>query len=92
MHRDRLKMCLCFYLLVYLFIYLLNCYFYRCRCCLYIGNGRVIGAPLRMRRPEDQSPSAASAGLMMEVVRHYNLHTYSIYIYSNTQHTLVVHM
>ncbi|XP_050442594.1 zinc finger protein basonuclin-2-like isoform X2 [Adelges cooleyi] len=30
------------------------------------GNGRVIGAPLRMRRPEDQSPSAASAGLMME--------------------------
>ncbi|XP_050520890.1 zinc finger protein basonuclin-2-like isoform X3 [Daktulosphaira vitifoliae] len=31
------------------------------------GNGRVIGAPLRMRRPEDQSPSAASAGLMMEV-------------------------
>lgn len=37
---------------------------------LFTGNGRVIGAPLRMRRPEDQSPSAASAGLMMEVVRH----------------------
>lgn len=37
---------------------------------LYTGNGRVIGPPLRMRRPEDQSSSAASAGLMMEVVRH----------------------
>lgn len=41
---------------------------------LYTGNGRVIGPPLRMRRPEDQSSSAASAGLMMEVVR------YSVYI------------
>lgn len=46
-------------------------FIYRCHCIVCTGNGRVIGAPLRMRRPEDQSPSAASAGLMMEVVRHY---------------------
>jgi hypothetical protein len=51
---------------VFLFIYFFNSPL----SFLYTGNGRVIGAPLRMRRPEDQSPSAASAGLMMEVVRH----------------------
>jgi len=60
----------CFYLFIFLYIY----FILPLSLLLYTGNGRVIGAPLRMRRPEDQSPSAASAGLMMEVVRH------SIYI------------
>lgn len=59
------------YVSVYVYLFFLEIYIVVLSLSLlYTGNGRVIGAPLRMRRPEDQSPSAASAGLMMEVVRH----------------------
>lgn len=63
----RICVCLFIYLILHIYVYI---HYISPFSLLFTGNGRVIGAPLRMRRPEDQSPSAASAGLMMEVVRH----------------------